>query len=86
MAATPYSLHVNWDATNRITATGDTDVNVTNTGNNMVRWTLTNSDDLPTISPSQAGIIKSQMDKPMTIPNGQRLWLAGLGATATVEE
>lgn len=87
MASTAFDRLENaWNAANRYTAGADVDVLVTCTSGKMVRWATTLGDAPPTIAVGQAHIIKEHDNRPMQLNTGERLWLAGFGATATLED
>lgn len=87
MASTAFDkLKNTWEAANRFTAAVETDVLVTCTSGHMVRWSITADDTPPTISVGQGHIIAEHDARAMKLKTGERLWLAGAGATATLEQ
>lgn len=86
MTTIVYDLTEAWQASNRITASGNTDLNVSNPedGSNVVRWATTDTDAAPVLPPDKANPIPPLGDKAMQLQDTKRLWLAGRG-TANVE-
>lgn len=79
---TIYDLVTGWSATNRYTASGDTDVLVSNVGGGWLRWATTTDDTAPTIPYSSGHMIKPGEGRAMTLADGARLWLAGTDKAA----
>jgi len=84
MATTPYTLFANWDAANRHTASGETDIILSNTGGRIVSWVLTTSDTTPTLPIGQGHPLMPFRSRAMKLAAGERIWFAGAGATASL--
>ncbi|MDK3073803.1 hypothetical protein QO034_11825 [Sedimentitalea sp. JM2-8] len=84
MATTAYTLLDTWDAVNRYTAAGETDVILSNTGGRVVTWTLTTNNLKPAVAISQGHPLLPYLSQAMKLKDGERLWMAGAGATASL--
>lgn len=84
MATIAFSLAAGWDPANRHTATGETDIILSNTGGRVVNWVLTTSDALPTLAASQGHPLLPYQSRAMKLVDGERIWFAGAGATASL--
>lgn len=85
MASTYFDLEDDWSATNRYTAAADVDILVSNSGGYAVRWSITSNDTAPTIPVSRAHVLGIGDRLPLQLSSGERLWLAGTNADATLE-
>ena len=84
MATTAYTLQDNWNADDRYTAIGETDIILSNTGARVVTWTLTNDNQAPAVSVKQGHPILPFRSQAMKLADGERIWFAGSGATASL--
>jgi hypothetical protein len=84
MATTAYTLLDTWDAVNRHTAVGETDVILSNTGGRVVTWALTSNNVQPSVAVSQGHPLLPYLSQSMRLRDGERLWFAGAGATASL--
>ena len=86
MVAQVIEPNAGWDVANKITMSGETQGYLSNTGSKTLRWTTTMSDVLPSLAIARAHQISAGADgKPMTMNDGERLWLVGDGAFGTWE-
>ncbi len=77
MAGTKYTLTQAADAANRILASGDTDIVLSNPNRNrVVRWTITPTTTAPTDDPKFWSAIKPLESRDITIPDTEYLWMA----------
>lgn len=85
MPTTPYEqLSDSWDATKRHTAAADQDILLTNTSGYIVYFEISTTDDLPGIHVRKAHPDLPGQSIPMQLKAGERLWLAGEGASASL--
>lgn len=84
MATTAYSLADDWTTQNRFTANGETDIILSNTGSRVVTWSLTDDDTEPSISSKQGHPILPFQNQAMRLKDGERIWIAGANATASL--
>ncbi len=80
MATIAYSLLADWDAANRYTSSGETDIILSNTSGRLVSWVLTSSDAAPALMVSQGHPLLPYQSRTMTLLDGERLWFSGAGA------
>lgn len=86
MANTTYTLSHTWGSSARYTASGSTDVNLSNPNDNKaIHWVITTSDTTPTDDPATVNKLLPGVDKSMTLSDGDRLWIAADGGYASVE-
>jgi len=89
MPITNYTLTGAASASNRYTASGSTDVLLSNTSeSHVVAWTTTTDDNAPAVAPSLWNKIAPLGGRAMTLPDGRRLWMAcpyGAPVTAALE-
>ena len=86
MASTAYVTTEGWDAANCYTAAADVDVLLTCTSGEMIRWSITTNATPPSIMVGEGHILQTYDRIAMTLSAGERLWLAGRNATATLED
>lgn len=84
MTTTAYTLANKWQAGNRYTASGETDIILSNTGGRMVTWALTNNNTKPAIAVSQGHPLLPYQNQTMKLADGERIWIAGAGALASL--
>jgi hypothetical protein len=84
MATTAYSLVEDWIAQNRYTASGDTDIILSNTGARIVTWSLTDTNAKPQITVKQGHPVLPFQSRAMRLKDGERIWFAGENATASL--
>lgn len=77
MAITNYTLTGAASATNRYTASAETDIALSNSSEaHAMSWTITANDTAPTAHPANWGKIAPMEMRAMTLANGDRLWMA----------
>lgn len=77
MATLTYDLtSAEWLSGNRYTASGETDIRLSNTGPNKLVWAMTDDDTAPAITPRRGHPIASGDYAAMIMPAGQRLWIS----------
>ncbi|KIC36535.1 hypothetical protein [Leisingera sp. ANG-M7] len=85
MPTTHYDqLSETWQAGKRHTAAADQDILLTNTSSYTVYFEITTTDDLPGIHVRKAHPVHAGQSTPMQLKAGERLWLAGKGASASL--
>ncbi|WP_424986181.1 hypothetical protein [Microbulbifer sp. S227A] len=84
MATTAYDLSADWTAANRYTANGETDVILSNTSGRVVNWVLTNSNATPALSAAQGHPLLPYQSRAMKMLDGERLWICGAAASASL--
>lgn len=84
MTTTAYTLANNWQAGNRYIASGETDIILSNTGGRLVNWALTDSNVKPEIAVSQGHPLLPYQSQTMKLSDGERIWFAGSGASASL--
>ncbi len=84
MTTTTYDLTAGWDATNRYTASGETDVRLCNNGVAPNFWAITTDDTEPTIQVSRGVMVAPGGSDSFILEDGERLWIAGRNSTATL--
>ncbi|MDU9003434.1 hypothetical protein [Sedimentitalea todarodis] len=84
MATTAYSLLADWNAANRYTSSGETDVILSNTSGRVVNWVLTSSDAAPSLSAAQGHPLLPYQSRAMKVLDGERLWFCGAGASVSL--
>lgn len=76
MASQTFALTDAWDATNRYTASGETDIILSNVGGNSnLQFDLTGDDSPPAQDVGHR--IKAGESRAMTLNDGERLWMRG---------
>lgn len=87
MSSNPYpNLSDTWSASARYTASGQTDVAVSNPSDSFLFWSETDDDTEPTTAVRKTNPIGPKQTRAWTLPDGKRLWLGGKGAYANVED
>ncbi|MDK3072780.1 hypothetical protein QO034_06630 [Sedimentitalea sp. JM2-8] len=71
-----------WDAANRFTAVADVDVDLSNSRAYFLFFVITGTDALPAIPVRDARPISPMAAEQMQLQTGDRLWVAGKGASA----
>ncbi|MEP3333849.1 hypothetical protein [Sedimentitalea sp.] len=84
MATTAYSLSADWNAANRYTSSGETDIILSNTSGRVVNWVLTTSDTTPSLGAAQGHPLLPYQSRAMKLLEGERLWFSGAGASASL--
>jgi len=86
MTTTVLTVGKLWAAAGRYTASGETEIMLSNTGGGMQRWATTADDTAPTILPNQAHPLPPLTSRAMTLPDTVRLWVVGASkGTAAIE-
>ena len=85
MTANPFTANTGWDSDNRYTASGATDVLVSNASQSFtVFWTLTATDTAPTVDPDETNALLPGQFIAMQLADTERLWLASRSGEAAV--
>lgn len=75
----------NWDPAHKITATTPMGVILCNPSDDVLYWTLSQDDTLPTQTPPRCASLSKHDRQPITLDAGYRLWVCGHGAYAVIE-
>lgn len=84
MATRAYSLLADWKAANRYTASGDTEVILSNTSGRVVHWMVTTTNAVPSLTALQGHPLMPYQSRTMKLVDRERLWISGDGASATL--
>lgn len=80
MATDRLTAQVTWDASARITASGDTAIEITNTTSRVLYYALTADDTPPAFAAALGHTIhpngSTKENKSFQLKDGERLWLA----------
>lgn len=86
MATTAYPLVKTWSSSARYTATGSTDIRISNPNDNTaIFWTITTSDTTPAIDPAKSNKLFPGEKETITLALNDRLWSAGSNGFSVVE-
>lgn len=87
--AQTYPLAAGWTPAARYTAVGVVETLIINpdfSARSVLRWTVTQGDEIPAISVDAAAGVRPGEDREITLNDGDRLWLAGVpGKNGTLE-
>lgn len=88
MPTTRLAVQAAWSAAARITASGDTAIEITNTTSYALMYVITDSDTTPVTDVSESHRIHpervTRSSKNMTLKDGERLWLAFVTVPGTI--
>lgn len=84
MPSTTFKLTFDWAATNRHTASADQDILLSNVGGSSVQFEITTDDAFPALGASQGHTVQPSRSFAMQLKAGERLWMAGGNAQATL--
>jgi len=84
MPSITYNPATGWTASNRHTALSDQDILLSNVGGASVRFEITNDDTAPILDAGLGHTIQPGRSLAMQLKSGERLWLTGENAQATL--
>ena len=84
MPSTTYKPAANWSAANRHTATSDQDILLSNVSSDTIRFEITQDDAIPALDTALGHSVQPGRSIAMQLKSGERLWLVGDDAQATV--
>lgn len=84
MPSITYKPAADWAVTNRYTAAADQDILLSNVGGDSLRFELTEDDALPSLDTGLGHIVQPGRSVAMQLKSGERLWLVGDDAQATL--
>lgn len=85
MATSVLDVGLGWSSAARYTASGETEIMLSNSGGGLMFWAITAGDTAPTVVVRKCHPLKALQSIAMTLADTERLWIAGANGSAAVE-